>query len=404
MPFEVKVAFRYLRSSKLQTGLILAGIAVGIVAYTFMAALINGLEVNLTDDVIGNVAHIVLEPPEALPRLIAALPPEEALVAVQRANERRPEIEGWRPMVASIEAQDGITAVAPMVMGNGFFQRGEKVMPVGINGVVPARVSAILDLEGRLVQGSAQVGPSDVLIGVALADELGVTVGQRLRLRSDRDRERTLNVRGIFDVGSASVNERLAFVDLRTGQSLLDLGGAISRIELEVADIYQAPSIATQLAASTGLEATDWIAANQRLQQALRAQGSTGSLIKVFSLLTIVIGVASVLLLAAVRRRGEIGIMRSFGISRGSVQWIFQIQGFLLGLIGSGIGAAGGYGFCLLLQAVTRRPDGTYGLPVDPALGEYGTAMALATVASTLAAILPARAAAKVDPVEALQP
>ncbi len=404
MPFEVKVALRYLRSSKLQTGLILAGIAVGIVAYTFMAARINGLEVKLTDDVIGNIAHIVLEPSEVHPRLI--VPPAEgsALVAVQRANERRPEIEGWRPLVTAIDARPEVVAVAPLATGNGFFQRGEKVMPVGITGVEPLRASAILDLEGGLVLGSVVLGPGDVLIGVELADELGVTTGQRLRLRSDRNRERTLNVRGIFDVGSASVNERLAFVDLRTAQSLLDLEGAISRIELKVADIYQAPAIARRLGATTGLEATDWIASNERLQDALRAQGSTGSMIKVFSLLTIVIGVASVLLLAAVRRRSEIGIMRSFGISRGSVRRIFQLQGFLLGLIGSGVGAAGGYGFCLLLQAATRRPDGSFGLPVDPALGEYGTAMALATAASTLAAILPARAAAKVDPVEALQP
>ncbi len=404
MPFEVKVALRYLRSSTLQTGLILAGIAVGIVAYTFMAALINGLEVQLTDDVIGNIAHVVLEPPESVPRLIAPLDADAALLAVQRANERRPEIEGWRPLVTSIDTRPGVIAVAPLATGNGFFQRGEKVMPVGITGVEPTRASAILDLEGGMVLGSAALGPGDVLIGIELADELGVTTGQRLRLRSDRNRERTLTIRGIFDVGSASVNERLAFVDVRTAQSLLDLEGAISRIELKVADIYEAPTIARQLAASTGLEATDWIASNARLQDALRAQGSTGSMIKVFSLLTIVIGVASVLLLAAVRRRGEIGIMRSYGISRGSISRIFQLQGFLLGLIGSGIGAAGGYGFCVLLQALTRRPDGTFGLPVDPALGEYGTAMLLATVASTLAAILPARSAAKIDPVEALQP
>lgn len=402
MPFEVKVAFRYLASSRLQTLLILAGVGVGIVAYTFMAALINGLAVRLTDDVIGNIAHVTLEPPEERPRLLTEGGGLRTLLAVQRTNERRAKLSGWRPLLAQIEALDQVVSVAPQVVGNGFFQRGEKVMPVGINGLEPGRESAILDLEGGLVRGTVSLGPDDVLIGVRLADELGVTTGQRLRLVSERGRERTLTVRGVFDVGSANVNERLAFVELRTAQSLLELEGTITGISLKMRDIYEAPDLAQTLAASTGLEAKDWIRENQRLQEALRAQGTTGDLIKFFSLLTILIGVASVLLLAAMRRRSEIGILRSMGVSQGSVRRIFQLQGLLIGFFGSGLGALGGWLFCVLLLQLTRQPDGSTALPVDPALGEYGTAITLATLASVFAAILPARAAAKVDPVEVI--
>lgn len=403
MPFEIKVALRYLASSRLQTLLILSGVAVGIVAYTFMAALINGLAVSLTDDVIGNIAHVTLEPPEDQPRLLMEGGEFSPLVAIQRTNERRAKLSGWRALVTRIEKMESVVSVAPQVVGNGFFQRGEKVMPVGINGIEPGRESAILDLESGLVRGTLSLAPGDVLIGLRLANELGVTTGQRLRLTSERGRERTLTVRGLFDVGSANVNERLAFMELRTAQSLLELEGAITGIALKIRDIYEAPQLARTLAASAGLEAKDWIGENQRLQGALRAQGTTGTLIKVFSMLTILIGVASVLLLAAVRRRSEIGILRSMGVSRASVRRIFQLQGFLIGLLGSSFGALGGWSFCVLLLTLTRQPDGSTALPVDPALGEYGTAITLATVASVLAAILPARAAAKVDPVEVIQ-
>jgi lipoprotein-releasing system permease protein len=91
------------------------------------------------------------------------------------------------------------------------------------------------------------------------------------------------------------------------------------------------------------------------------------------------------------------------GASKASVRRIFQLQGLLIGLIGSALGAAGGWLFCVLLLTLTRRGDGTAALPVDPALGEYGTAILLATLAGTVAAILPARSAARVDPVEVIQ-
>jgi lipoprotein-releasing system permease protein len=153
----------------------------------------------------------------------------------------------------------------------------------------------------------------------------------------------------------------------------------------------------------TGLTGIDWISENARLQDALRAQGSTGDLVKFFSILLIIISVASQLLLSANRRRSEIGIMRSMGVSKASVTWIFLLQGLLIGLIGSCAGALLGYGFAEFLNALTLRPDGTHSLPVEPALGEYGIAITIATLASSLAAILPARMASRVDPVEVIQ-
>ncbi|MCG8458717.1 MAG: hypothetical protein MI919_20750, partial [Holophagales bacterium] len=127
MPFEIKVAFRYLTSSRLQTLLILAGVALGIVVYTFMAALINGLEVSLTEDVIGDIAHVTLEPQEEQPRQLGSEGGFRTLLAVQRTNERRSKLPGWRPLLERIEAMEEVVSLAPQVVGNGFFQRGEKV-------------------------------------------------------------------------------------------------------------------------------------------------------------------------------------------------------------------------------------------------------------------------------------
>ncbi|MEO6447399.1 MAG: FtsX-like permease family protein [Gemmatimonadaceae bacterium] len=403
MPFEFAVALRYLRSGRLQTVLIFSGVAVGIVVFTFMAALINGLAVTLTNDVIGNLAHVRLEPAPRVPRQLGEVAGLRTLLAVQRGSEPRAAINGWRSFVQTAERLPGVTRVAASVSGSGFIQRGEKIVPVSVTGYEPGKESEMIDLAGGIVRGSPALASGEVLIGITMADELGVTTGQRLRVRSDRGRERALLIRGVFDIGNASLNERAAFTDLSTAQGLFELGGAVSRIEVKLADVFSAPTVATRLAALTGLDAVDWIKENARLQDALRAQGSTGDLVKFFAVLLIIIAVASQLLLSALRRRAEIGIMRSMGVSRASVTGIFVTQGFLIGLLGSVLGAGLGYGFANFLALVTLRPDGSRGLPVDPALGEYGLAIAIATVAATLAAVLPARIASGVDPVEVIQ-
>ena len=403
MPFEFRVALRYLRSGGLQTVLIFSGVAVGIVVFTFMAALINGLERLLTNDVIGNIAQVRLEPEQRIPRQLGEFAGWRTLLAVQRGSEPRAEINGWRNFVHIAESAPGVTTVAATVSGAGFVQRGEKIVPVSVTGYEPGKESEMIDLRDGIVRGSAVLTSGEVLIGVKMADDLGLTTGQRLRIRSDRGRERTLLIRGIFDVGNANINERMAFTDLATAQGLFDLGGAVSRIDIKLVDVFAAPRIAQRLGALTGLNAVDWIQENKRLEDALKAQGNTGDLVKFFAVLLIIIAVASQLLLSALRRRSEIGIMRSMGVSRGSVTSIFVTQGFLIGLLGSVFGAALGYGFSTFLAIVTTRPDGTPGLPIDPALGEYWTAITIATVAATLAAVLPARIASGVDPAEVIQ-
>lgn len=404
MRYELLVAGRYLSRSRLQTGLIFAGVALGILIYTFMAALINGVQASITRDVIGNIPHVTLEQPEREPRVLVDMDDAAVLVARQRVGESRRSIGQWRKLVEIAENEPGLIAVSPEIVGGGFVQRGEVIAPVSVVGVLPENIDAIASISANLVRGAPALGPADIIVGIGIADNLGLWTGQKLVLRSEAGVTRTMIVRGIFDLGNEEVNQRLTYVSLATGQQLMDLPGRVSQIRTRVAFIYQADEIAARLRASTGLKSTSWIQQNPRFRDALVAQGRTSDVIKAFSLAIIVISVASALLLSVVRRQSEIGIMRSMGVPRYSIVMIFVSQGFIIGLSGSLIGAVFGWTFCEALLALTRRPDGSVLLPVDPAQGEYGAAIVLATIASSLAAILPARKAANVDPVEAISP
>jgi lipoprotein-releasing system permease protein len=401
MRFELEVALRYLRSSRLQSALLLLGVAIGVLVFTFIAMLINGLRERLTEDVIGNLPHVTLEPREREPAYLGA-GKGEPLVVRRLSTWKSREIRNHRAALQAIGGTRRVRAVSPEVTGNGFFVRGERIAGVAIVGVEPANVTAIANLRRGLRDGSLDLDVGDVLIGQSLADELDVEVGSRLVLRSERLRERVFTVRGIFSLGIEASDRRTAYVNIRAARFQLEVTNGVSRIAVKLDDPFRAATAADELARATGLDAKSWIEENERLRDALGSQAATGNLIKAFSLITVVIGVASALLLAAIRRRSEIGIMRSFGIRRRSVVSIFVLQGVIVGLVGSSLGAVLGRAFGALLLAIARRPDGTPVLPLDPAQGEYALAITLATCGSALAAVFPARAAAKVDPVEVI--
>ncbi|MFW6078775.1 MAG: ABC transporter permease [Gemmatimonadota bacterium] len=403
MRFEILVAFRYLRSGRLQTALILLGIVVGMLIFTLIASLINGLQDRIIDDVLGNSPHITLEPVERRARLLSVPRHATPLVGRTGAADRRARLIGWRRTVEAVRDEPGVAVVSPQAVGGGFLRQDGETVPVTITGVLPDRVSAIVDVAGGLREGSLDLAPGEVVLGRDLADEVGLSVGGRVRVRSERERTRSFRIGAIFDTGVQGLNEQLLFVDLAAAQRLLELEGAITRIELKVDDIWNAERVARRLAATLRLESTSWLEQNEQLGDALRAQSQSGYLIRFLSLTTIIIGVAGVLLVAAIRRSPEIGIMRGMGVSRRSVYAIFVLQGLLTGAFGSVLGAAFGFVFANAVRQATLRPDGTPAIPVDPAQGEYLLAILLATVASSLAAILPARSAAGVDPVEVLQ-
>jgi lipoprotein-releasing system permease protein len=266
--------------------------------------------------------------------------------------------------------------------------------------VEPARLAAIAPIDENIVEGEARLGLNDVLIGRKLARDLGISIGQPIFLTSSQGRERSLTVRGLYATGVDGLDARLAYVNLDTARVLFDLPEGLTEIEIKLADIYAARAVARQLADSTGLEVTAWMDKNQRLREALEGQGSSGSIIKMFTLITIVVGVASALLLTTFRRRPEIGIMRSFGISQRFVLSVFMLQGALIGVIGSLVGCFLGWSFSTLLAGIGAESGRR--LPVDPSLGQYDVALLLAAAASIAAALWPARAASRIDPVEAI--
>ena len=399
MLYALKIAFRYLTANRAQTGLLIAGVAVGVFVFVFMSALIGGLAVLLIDRTVGDIAHVSISPEARDPYVISA-PVGAVLGAVQKSTDQREVLRtaaAFRPLLM---ADPDVAVMAEEISGNGFIIKGEAIKPVVFTGVENDQVSAIADIKGSLIAGSDRLSLSTVVLGAGLADSLGLSVGKTVKVRSDRGIEATMTVGGIFKLGVSLADDRSAYISIRAARVLFDLAEGVTKIELKLNDLMKAPEVADRLAAATGLEVTPWQKSNQQLLDGLSAQKRSGDLIKAFALVTIVIGVASALLLSTYRRRPEIGIMRAMGASRGFVVGVFVVQGALIGLLGGLIGA--GLGWLALSPFPPPELTAGGGLPVDVRLGAYDSAILLTTIGAILASIWPARAAAKIDPVEVI--
>jgi len=394
--YAAKLAIRHLLSHPGQTTLLMTGVALGVGVFIFMSALIGGLATLLTLRTIGSIPHVVLEMANRAPSVLVP----DAHVVLQRDLSRREQIAIWQPALATIAAMPEVAEVSPQIRGAAYVERGQTRAPVGVIGVMPRNLSNIAGIESAIVEGSANLPADGLLIGSRLARDLGLRVGQVVRLTSDRGRARSSRIGGIFTLGIASADRQTAYMNFTTARALFDLPTGISRIEIKVEPPMDAARIAARLGRATGLKATPWTEDNSQLFEGLAAQSRTGLIIKMFALVTIVVGIASAMLLSIVRRQSEIGIMRAMGASKNLIVSIFVLEGTLIGFVGAIVGAAIAWLMLLPLPPVSNIRSGE--LPIDRTQGEFLLAIVLTTLAAMVASTLPARRAARIDPAEVI--
>lgn len=405
MPFEWFLALRFLREGRAQTGLILAGVAVGVGVIIFLSALISGLQDTLVKQTLGAQAHIVVRPPEDAARVLVQ--GEEALaVRREKALARVQKITQWQQVLENILQTDEVTAAAPTVNGSAIASRGIAVKAVSLRGVEADSYDKIISIREKMKAGAFRLAGGEAVIGTELAKDLGLSLGDKIRLATvgeqGGERGDVFAVAGIFDLGNKDVNQRWVFVPMKSAQTLLDLPGAISTIEIRVRRYFGADDVARAIAARTGQVADSWTVLNRSLLIGLRSQNASSYMIQVFIVIAVALGIASVLVVSVVQKSKEIGILKAVGTSTGQVKRIFLIQGAIVGLVGSTLGSGIGTVLALLFANLAQNPDGSPTFPVDLNATLYLAATVIATLTGLVSAVAPAARAAKLDPAEAI--
>jgi lipoprotein-releasing system permease protein len=404
MPIELFLAWRFLRDGRLQTGLIVIGASVGVAVMVFLSALMAGLSTSLVRQTLGTQAHVVVRPAEQVARALRPRSRDTLVVAaMERAPRRLRSIVDWPARQLEVASMPGVTAVAPSVVGAAFALRGTTRRSVTLLGVDARSFGRIYAVEAHLRSGRFGVSATGAVVGDALAADLGVRVSDRIRLQAAQSEPATLRVEGIFDLGNRDVNERWVLVSMRTGQTLLDLVGGASRLDVAVSEVFEAERVARRISDRTGLDAESWMARNGQLLVALSSQSASSVLIQFFVIVAVALGIASVLAVSVVQRGRQIGILRAMGAPRGRVVGVCLLQGVIVGLASSVTGTLLGAGLALAFSRQVENPDGSPTFPVELGPWLFVRAVAVATAVGWIAAVAPARRAARLDPVEAIR-
>ena len=403
LPFEWIVAIRFLREGRVQTAFIVGGVAIGVAVIVFMSALMTGVQANMISRTLTGQAHIQLtQPRETVRPLRDEVPGRRQGTIVQVPLQRVKGIDQWQGIVAQMRTIAGVTAASPLINGSAVVIRGNASRAVLLTGMDPETYYRIVPLPEKIVHGTANVTGTDILIGTELASDLGVSVGDKLRVTGTSGVIATLIITGIFDLGNTGANSRSTFMALRTAQSLMDLPGGVTTINVTVHDVYAAETIARRIAGATSVQADSWITTNAQFFSAVSAQSMSNTSIRFFVGLSVAFGIASVLVVSVVQKSREIGILRAMGITRGQVMRVFLLQGGLLGLSGAIVGSVIGALALTAWQKTILSADGTPMFALVFSFSLFGWTVTLATITGLLAAFAPARNAARLDPVVAI--
>jgi lipoprotein-releasing system permease protein len=404
MPFELHIALRYLLARRKQAFISVIslistmGVAVGVTALVVALALMTGLQGELRDRILGAQAHIFVWKTSGL--------------------------ADYHADVARLKAVDGVIGAAPAILGKALLRTARSDAFVTLKGIDPVLEPDVTDVGRSMVKGKVadleprtQEEAPGILVGADLARDLGLTVGDSVTVLTPEGtlspmgmmpRARRLRVAGIFKLGLYEFDAASGFVTLALAERLLNKSPDL--IELRVRDVYGAPRLAAQLQDQLGPEyaTQDWADMNGSLFSALRLEKMAISITIGLIVMVAALNIIASLVLLVMEKSRDIAILKTMGASRRSVMAIFMVQGLIIGLVGTTLGAALGTGLSFVLDRykLIQLSADVYQVSHVPFVvlpADFVTVVISAIVICFLATIYPSRQAARLDPVQALR-
>lgn len=395
MLFSLRVAFRFLIEGKNQSLFIVIGIAVGVSVIIFIGAIITSLQSNLIEQTLGNSAHITISESNDVFQDIRN---ESRFGLIENQQVKTVDFQDWRPVLNRLEDESYLTAISPVLDGNGFLVKGGEDTSVLVRGVELERANAIYRISERLIKGNDSLEGNQIIIGKELAEDFKLGVGDTVLIALSNNVRERFNLQGIFDFENQSINSSWVFIDLKRAQKLLSKEDYISRIELQISDVFAADRISRELSSQLdNLVIENWKVQNAQLLNALSSQSLSNYIIQIFVLLAVTLGISSVLGISVIQHSRELGILKALGIKNNSARMIFIFQGAILGFLGALSGTALG----MLLITVFTNFVSIFSIEIQ--LSQVIIINIITTFACIISAVIPANSSAKLNPIEVIR-
>jgi len=409
--YEGFLGLRYLRASprrgfvSLIAGIAILGLTLGVAVLIVVLSVMNGFEEELRTRILSLTAHATISGLEG-------------------------RIANWRPQVDEVARFPGVLAAAPYIEEQAMMTHGGNSAGILMRGILPDAERRVADLGPHLLSGRlSDLVPAAyrVILGKALADELGARVGDRVVLMVAQGdvtpvgvlpRMRAFQVAGIVSVGMYEYDRRIALVAMQDAAKLTRMGDDITGIRLNVADLYAAPRIvrAAALALGGGYDVDDWT--NQHVNFFRSIEITKRMLFVILSLVVAVaaFNVVSTMVMVVKDKRRDIAILRTFGSSPRSILSVFVVQGSLIGMLGIAGGVLLGVLIAVNLQQLVHGLESIVGfkfldarvyfmsdLPAHVRLSDVLRVCGVAFVLACVSTLYPAWRAARLLPAESLR-
>jgi lipoprotein-releasing system permease protein len=380
-----KIALRFLKNNRSQTILIIVGLSIGIAVQIFVGSLLQNLQDGFLNALVDNSPHVSVVPAK---------------------NDI--SISDWEVLVDEISELDEINVIGVTADSPAQALKGNKSFNVLVRGLSPEISKDIYKITSSIYEGKDLVTQQDVLIGKEFSEENNIKIGDILTLAAVRGSVTTrqnFTITGLFDLNSPGLNSLWVIVKLEASQNFFNFGNNITAIETQIEDVFAADKVTNkieEILQNNKIIVENWEEKNPQFFSAVSAQSASSYMIQTFVLMSVIIGIASVLSITVIQKSRQIGILKAMGIKDRQAGLIFMFQGLFIGiggaLIGLSLGAFLFYGF---IQAISS--SGNSFLSADFNL-DFMVASAIVAILSAVgASVLPALKSRKLNPIEVIR-
>ncbi|WP_157014620.1 ABC transporter permease [Mesorhizobium xinjiangense] len=410
MPLILDIAFTHIAGRARQTVVAVIGVAVGVGFSIAMAALMQGGQDDFVEQLIDTMPHVQITDE----RRSAARQPAEQIYQAVEISGLRPR-DDRRGIINPTAATAWLDAWVPgtfsaTLRAQGVMRYRSREASASIIGVEPEDERAVSPIVGEFVRGSFDAlasGGNNVVIGDRMAERLGAKFGDTITAVSSTGLTRSFRIVGLFHTGTTARDEGEAYMLLKDAQILAERPNIINDVTVKLRNPYASPAVARRIEAELGYKAVSWQEANEGIMEAFIVRNIIMYTVVAAIMVVAGFGIFNIISTITHEKARDIAIMKSLGFGQGDMQRMFVIEAVAIGGAGAAFGWLLGFGLTYALASIRFELDAggqeITELPIAWSVLHYLIASAFALGSAAVAGYLPARRAARLNPVDIIR-